>query len=524
MNSVVQMLFGGTVTELSSRYSTNSCNKLASHPLLNIVPKDAPSDLLCQTTKLCNILTNGFLSNLKPENLGATDSKSTEVDPKYQIQPRMFKHAVGSDHVDFRTGQQQDAAQYLQYLLEKLDRAELKANTRLNTIGCESSSTLTASNLFKYKTSSRLICENDGHIKHVSNAADIMLTLRIPLSQVTSERTSNDELEPDEKRLKPDEEIPTVTFKACLDAWVAPQVVDGMRWSHLSNTIVRATKESKFLNFPRYLLIQMQRYDLGPDWMPRKISCCLDMPEEIDLNYLRCMEQEGIHESHESSMDEEPVSTQPNIDKGKLTQLMDMGFSMNGCKRALTAVGGSNLEAAMNWIFEHNTDTNFNEPPEECSNVTKNNFSCRDIHIDEGVVMSLVENLGCFTADQVRVAIKECEGNTERAADWLFSHMDNLDGAIAALTNKKNSNTSVKVTSSISQLEDGDGRYTLVGLVSHIGKNTGSGHYVVHLKKNGKWILFNDDKVFYSKTPPFEHAYLYLFKRTDTFGSPNERY
>ena len=37
--------------------------------------------------------------------------------------------------------------------------------------------------------------------------------------------------------------------------------------------------------------------------------------------------------------------------------------------------------------------------------------------------MSLVENLGCFTSDQVRAALKQTGGAADRAADWLFSHM-----------------------------------------------------------------------------------------------------
>jgi ubiquitin carboxyl-terminal hydrolase 5/13 len=73
-------------------------------------------------------------------------------------------------------------------------------------------------------------------------------------------------------------------------------------------------------------------------------------------------------------------------------------------------------------------------------------------------------------------------------------------------------------------LEDGEGKYKLVGLVSHIGKNTGSGHYVAHLKKDDKWVIFNDEKVALSETPPTQHAYLYLFQRIDSIGSPNPNY
>ena len=44
-------------------------------------------------------------------------------------------------------------------------------------------------------------------------------------------------------------------------------------------------------------------------------------------------------------------------------------------------------------------------------------------------------------------------------------------------------------------VDDGPGKYELHAIVSHIGKNTGSGHYVCHIKKDGAWVIFNDLKV-----------------------------
>jgi len=60
--------------------------------------------------------------------------------------------------------------------------------------------------------------------------------------------------------------------------------------------------------------------------------------------------------------------------------------------------------------------------------------------------------------------------------------------------------------------------------ISHIGKNTGSGHYVAHIKHNGSWVIFNDEKVAVSENPPLQHAYLYLFQRKDTAGSPHPNF
>ena len=49
-------------------------------------------------------------------------------------------------------------------------------------------------------------------------------------------------------------------------------------------------------------------------------------------------------------------------DEAVLAQLVDMGFSRNGCTRALFETKNSGVEAAMNWVMEHMGDANFNDP------------------------------------------------------------------------------------------------------------------------------------------------------------------
>ena len=65
------------------------------------------------------------------------------------------------------------------------------------------------------------------------------------------------------------------------------------------------------------------------------------------------------------------------------------------------------------------------------------------------------------------------------------------------------------------KLSDGAGQYELVGIVSHMGRNTACGHYVCHLKKQGKWVTYNDEKVAISENPPRDLAYMYLFRQKD---------
>jgi len=528
INSVVQLLFGGCVPELSSRYGVAPDGNIASNSLLKVTPTEASNDLLCQTTKLCSALTSGNFAGPVPLSAEVTDAFSSSNDPKYRLPPRMFKNVVGKNHVDFRTGQQQDAAHFLQYFLEQLDRAE-KGGTLLRNRFDSSDGVPTTSNLFSFKTSSRLVCAEDNSVKYKENAPETILSLRVPMELADKTNTSN-EFEPEEKRLKSEEleekteeEVPTITLKACIDAWSDSHSISGVRWPHLNNAVSWATEQLSISNFPRFLIVQIQRYELGPDWVPKKLEVKLDVPEEIDLTYLKAsgpQPGENIVPEIDSNDVQESSSPETNINEGSLAQLMDMGFGMHGCKRALSAVGGTDVEAAMTWVFEHSNDPDFNDPMPETSN-TSNSMKSEGTAVDDGVVMSLVENLGCFNAEQVRAALTECDGAADRAADWLFSHMDDLDGAIATLQNRKQPATQDVATTSSVPLENGKGTYKLVGLISHIGKNTGSGHYVAHLKKDGKWVIFNDEKVALSGKPPISHAYLYLFQRIDSIGSPN---
>jgi ubiquitin carboxyl-terminal hydrolase 5/13 len=107
-----------------------------------------------------------------------------------------------------------------------------------------------------------------------------------------------------------------------------------------------------------------------------------------------------------------------------------------------------------------------------------------------------------FTRDQAVKALKQTNGNLERAGDWLFSHMDELD----AMETESPQGGVPKYT-------DGGGKYQLVAFVSHMGTSTSCGHYVCHILKEGRWVIFNDEKVAESKKPPKDLGYLYLYRR-----------
>lgn len=52
----------------------------------------------------------------------------------------------------------------------------------------------------------------------------------------------------------------------------------------------------------------------------------------------------------------------PVYDQAILTQLTDMGFPPEACKRALFFTENRGLEVATNWLMEHITDSDFADP------------------------------------------------------------------------------------------------------------------------------------------------------------------
>lgn len=98
--------------------------------------------------------------------------------------------------------------------------------------------------------------------------------------------------------------------------------------------------------------------------------------------------------------------------------------------------------------------------------------------------------------------------------------MDDLDAAIAQVESESAPAAGAAAAgaagpSTSAPLDDGPGKYELMGIISHMGANTACGHYVAHIKKDGQWAIYNDEKVAVSEAPPKGLGYLYLFKRVD---------
>jgi len=251
-------------------------------------------------------------------------------------------------------------------------------------------------------------------------------------------------------------------------------------------------------------MVHLQRF-VFDEWTPRKLDMDVMVDGEYDLEKFKGTGlQSGEVEFSPSSSG--GVSSGLEAKAEFVDSLMAMGFSKPKAVRACLAVKNSSLDDAMGWIFAHIEDPGLDDPLTSAelttSTPTPSSSSSGEKEPPAEAVASL-ELMGFETA-RIKYALKQTNNDVNRAADWLMSHMDDPLPSSTPTTPKK---TETK------KVDSGSCVYRLVGIVTHLGKSTGMGHYVTHLLKEGKWILFNDNKVALSTDPKaLRKGYLYFFR------------
>jgi len=182
----------------------------------------------------------------------------------------------------------------------------------------------------------------------------------------------------------------------------------------------------------------MQRYYLDEKWTPTKLDARVPVPDTLNLEHLRGKGvQPGESELPEDAADAAgaaaaggaPAAAAPEVDELILSQLLSMGLTENAAKRACVKTGNSSADAAAMWYFEHTEDPDINDPLPAAGGAPTGGGGGGFVADPEAVGM--LTSMG-FSEAHVTAALKSCSGNAERAADWLFSHADDLDAAVAA--------------------------------------------------------------------------------------------
>ncbi|XP_077288422.1 ubiquitin specific protease 5 isoform X2 [Arctopsyche grandis] len=470
LNSVMQVMF--TIPSFVNHYVNRA------QQIFSTFPADPVSDFNVQAAKLGVGLLSGEYSTLDEE--GGQNG----------VSPQMFMNLIGKLHPEFGTKKQQDAQEFYLYLLDIVER------------NCRDG--VKPTNCLKFSVEERMQCSESGGVLY-NHHTEQCLEMSVPLISADNrfevEAYETQRMEAERMGQKLDSSLrvrPHIPFQACLDAFTQEGQVKQFFSSALNKKVI-ANKSTRLATFPDYLMIQLKKFTFDDKWSPIKLDVEVEMPWEMDIEELKGT---GFKEGETLLPDVTTDIPAPQYDETVMSQLMEMGFPSEACKRALYFTKNSGMQPATEWIMEHIADGDFSDPfvPPGTNKPFKAN--------EDGVAM--IMSMG-FTKQQAEKALAATKNDINSAADWIVSHMDDLDSM----------NVDDEIAPTVSaepELTDGNTRYKLVAFISHMGSSAMVGHYVCHIFYENKWVIFNDNKVAYSENPPTKLGYLYLYKRLD---SPN---
>ena len=303
-----------------------------------------------------------------------------------------------------------------------------------------------------------------------------------------------------------------IPFGACLQAWAASSTpsdfvspATGLRGTTL--------KAQRLASFPPYLAVCLNRYKLAANWAQVKVDAEVPVPLDLDLadlperasfgDRVPSLRAWGGLQLGETAMIEGAAGIGGGVGERKpgprqrvaydsdvVAQLLGIGFPDGACKRAsaATASNGSGLDSVLEWLAARMDDPDFGaEYAEEgIASVPTSSASASSADV------AVLTEMG-FSEARARRALRETQGSVERATDWLFSHdNDGMDEVEVVKSLSASSALSVSNSGSTAERSGGGGsailpssssRYTILSIISHLGSNTASGHYVAHVRK-----------------------------------------
>ena len=290
-----------------------------------------------------------------------------------------------------------------------------------------------------------------------------------------------------------------VDFGICVDNYFSEHTIEDVQCSQCDKRC-NFNSRFRFLKFPRTLCVVLQRF-VFDEWVPKKLEIELQVPDGAKIDFQKymsatdCKPAEGEEAMPEAAENEE---VEPELDQALLNMVCQMGIPENPAKHALYKSGGTDADLAVTWYFENMADESINLP----LRVKKAGAPSSGDEVPREMVEMMLA-MG-FPEKKCIKALKKCDNNPERATDWLFSHMDDPD-------------SDVKMTEEVKNEEeyscDKPGFYKLQSFITHLGASVHAGHYVCHVKKDGKWVYFNDAKVAETTEPPIGKGYLYFFQK-----------
>uniref|UniRef100_A0A4W4FMJ3 Ubiquitin carboxyl-terminal hydrolase n=1 Tax=Electrophorus electricus TaxID=8005 RepID=A0A4W4FMJ3_ELEEL len=482
LNSVMQVLF--TVPDFQERYVSNI------DKILDEAPSDPTQDFKTQVAKLGHGLLSGEYSKPAPDPADDLSAPSEPRGDQVGIAPRMFKALVGRGHPEFSTNRQQDAQEFLLHFINMVER------------NCRSGPN--PSEAFRFLVEERIVCQQSQKAKYTQRV-DYIVQLPVLMDQATNA----EELQEAERLREEAESTGTpppaapraqIPFSACLDALSEPETLTDF-WSSAVQGKTTATKTTRFASFPDYLVIQIKKFTFGLDWVPKKLDVSIDVPDTLDLSALRGTGQQPGEEllpevAPPPLMTPDVEVKAPVLDDSTVSQLCEMGFPLEACRKAVYFTGNTGIDAAMNWVMGHMDDAasplHFSAPL-----VLPGSSSAPGSTPTESVPeehLATIVSMG-FSRDQATRALRATSNVLERAVDWIFSHLDDLESMEVSEGGRSEAGSEgSRDPPPGPRVRDGPGSECVIRIVC-------------------EWVIFNDQKVCASEKPPKDLGYLYFYRR-----------
>lgn len=380
----------------------------------------------------------------------------TGVNSSQAVTPWMFKRACGAKNSLWASGAQQDAHEYMGFLLEALD---LERD-------------------FEVGIRTRVTCPESGR---VSQSAENSLGLGLDIFNCTKNKRMReaDVSNGDGGDGRGDNML---TLEECLHwNYGREELVDGYYSAFLKKPVA-GVKTTRMTSFPKVLIVHLRRYYVDEDWTPKKLQVEIEVPDVLNLWAFKVPDDEPEVAMQPDAVDEKPV------DAGHLDTLMGMGFAAKDAEYSLRE-HDNDVERAIEFLLSGGKAVPKPGPANAVS--------------PESVAM--ITSMG-FSDDQARLALSEMNGNVEAALDLVLSGAPLVPGEDAGPAMPDTAAASADRASPSSSTT-----YRLTGFLSHIGPNLSSGHYVAHVRKDGEWFLCNDEKLAKSQALPKQLAYVLVY-------------
>lgn len=273
------------------------------------------------------------------------------------IKPKSFKSIVCRDDENFSSRRQQDAQEFLLFLLGKIE-----INPRYKNITDYTSTDIPPPPvcLFQIGLEERIVCNVSKKVKY-SYRTELILPLNVDLSMAINK----DELLDYEEKVKLTEDpeaiknlvkpVPKIPIWSCLKQFSKEEIIEDF-YSTATKSKVTATKTAKIKKFPRVLALQMKKFQLGLDWVPKKMDVFFEVPEFIDLETLKAtgiqVGEELLEESDSEQAAGEPsLPPAPEPDGEAIATLLSMGIDFDQALAALAKCSNDPMRA-IEFIFD----------------------------------------------------------------------------------------------------------------------------------------------------------------------------